>query len=286
LAVIDIASATITKIYPLGLKDNSKPGNGLDVNDRDNKIDIRTFENVVSLFMPDTIAYYEEKGACNKINGRYILTANEGDSREYKAFKDEDRVNKITLNSTLFNANDTAALQRMSISLEDGFSLDANNKRVYNKLHAFGARSFSIVDATTGVMIYDSGDEIERITAEMYPKYFNSDHSSVVFDGRSSKKGPEPEVVQVGRINNVPVAFIGLERLSGVMLYDLTDITKPKFLQYVNPRNFTETDIKKQGDLGPEGFQFVSDEESPTGNPLLLVGNEVSGSTAIFELTC
>jgi hypothetical protein len=38
------------------------------------------------------------------------------------------------------------------------------------------------------------------------------------------------------------------------------------------------------GDLGPEGITFVPAAQSPTGEPLLIVSNEVSSTTTIWEV--
>ncbi|KAJ3218276.1 hypothetical protein HDU67_006249 [Dinochytrium kinnereticum] len=285
LAVVNIAEASVEKIYALGLKNHSIPGNGLDASDRDGKVDIRTWNNVVGMYMPDTINYYEEKGECNKTKGEYIFTANEGDGRGYKAFTDESRVSALKLNNTFFNANDTKALARLTVSNDDGFDL-INGTKIFHTLHAYGSRSFSIWNARTGEQVFDSADQIEQVTAEANPKHFNSAHDEAKsFDTRSDNKGPEVEVLKIGKIGKIPLVFVGLERQSGVLMYDISNVKAPKLLQYLNLRDF-EADIKLQGDLGPEGMDFVYESDSPTGNPLLLVGNEVSGSTAIYEITC
>jgi hypothetical protein len=72
--------------------------------------------------------------------------------------------------------------------------------------------------------------------------------------------------------------------MSGVMVYDITTPMQPKFVEYFTTRNFVETDSAKQGDLGPEGLIFIAAKDSPNGKPLLVVGNEVSGSTAIYQV--
>lgn len=161
--------------------------------------------------------------------------------------------------------------------------LDADGYLVYDKLYAYGARSFSIWN-TQGQLVWDSGSEFEKKIAELFPKYFNSDHEEVTFDKRSAAKGPEPEGITVGTIGKKTFAFIGLERMSGIMAYDITTPNKPKFIEYFTTRNFVETDIAQQGDLGPEGLIFVSAKDSPNGKPLLVVGNEVSGSTAVYQV--
>ncbi|KAJ3407944.1 hypothetical protein HDV05_005226 [Chytridiales sp. JEL 0842] len=297
IAVIDVASAKITAIYPMGLKDNSLPDNALDVSDEDGGINIKTWNNVVSMYMPDTIAYFEPKPKtsagvpCKPKNNTkpkgYIITANEGDGREYKAFKDEERVSKLQLDPTVFTPADIKSLGRLSVSTEDGYTV-TNGTKVFQKLHVFGGRSFSILDASTGNMVYDSGSLIEKIVAEQYPTAFNSGHDkSNSFDSRSSKKGPEVEVLTTGEsLSGVPLLFVGLERMSGVMMFDISNVMEPQFVSYVNPRNFTEPIIEKQGDLGPEGFKFVKAENSASGKPLLLVGNEVSGTSTVYEISC
>jgi Ca2+-binding RTX toxin-like protein len=143
----------------------------------------------------------------------------------------------------------------------------------YDEIYAFGGRSFTIWDSN-GNLVYDSGNDFEQITAAQFPSLFNSQGQTDNFDTRSDNKGPEPEGVTVGTIDGRTYAFVGLERIGGVMVYDVTNPTAPNFVEY------------KAGmeDVGPEGLTFISGENSPHGRPLLVVTNEESNTTSIFEI--
>lgn len=180
---------------------------------------------------------------------------------------------------------------RLTINWTQGFKRDAlgqpvleDGKLVYDKLYTYGGRSFSIVDPESRQIIWDSGSEFERKIAELFPNQFNSNHEAFKFDDRSDNKGPEPEGITIGQIGKKTFAFIGLERASGIMVYDISQPQQAKFVQYFNDRDVSQTDIAKQGDLGPEGLIFIAAKDSPNGQPLLVVGNEVSGSTAIYQV--
>lgn len=335
IARIDIAQQKVTDIYPLGYKDHGVMGNELDVSDKDSKIDIKTWTGLVGMYQPDSIANYQ-------VNGQtYLVTANEGDSREW--LKDEDayfagnlaqgyvenirmkhlfnskgfnaegdypahlqkiangvkgaKLNPVTFaycGATATEAGDCRKdgnLGRLNIAWNMGYQtnadgspkLDTNGRLTYDKLYAYGARSFSIWN-TQGQLVWDSGSEFENKISELFPNYFNTDHEAVSLDDRSDNKGPEPEGITLGTIGAKTFAFIGLERMSGVMVYDMTTPMQPKFVEYFTTRIFVETDSAKQGDLGPEGLIFIAAKDSPNGKPLLVVGNEVSGSTAIYQV--
>ncbi|MFM7576255.1 MAG: choice-of-anchor I domain-containing protein, partial [Microcystaceae cyanobacterium] len=134
-------------------------------------------------------------------------------------------------------------------------------------------------------LVYDSGDDFEQITGTFFPDYFNASNSNNNFDNRSDDKGPEPEGLVLGEIEGRSYAFIGLERIGGVMVYDVSNPQTPQFVQYLNNRNFSvATNSPEAGDLGPEGLTFIKAEESPNGKALLVVANEVSGTTTIYEI--
>lgn len=261
-------------------------GNGLDASDRDAKINIRQWP-VKGLYLPDAIASY-------KVGGKtFLVAANEGDAREYDAFEEAVRIgddDKVTLDPEAFPngavLKNDANLGRLNITTTMGKSAAG----LYTELFVFGGRSFSIWNSS-GKLAYDSGDLLERITSEAYPSNFNASNDNNTFDNRSDDKGPEPEGVVIGKVLGKPYAFIGLERIGGVAVFDVSDPAAPKFIEYVNNRNFDiepETEDEQgnpaAGDLGPEGLLFISNDASPNGRPLLVVGNEISGTTTIYQI--
>ena len=155
----------------------------------------------------------------------------------------------------------------------------------YDQLYSYGARSFSIWDAY-GNLVYDSSDDFEQITAAMLPDDFNSNNdANGSFDSRSDDKGPEPEALAIGVINGRTYAFIGFERMGGIIVYDVTDPHAPQFVQYLNNRDFAgDPEMSTAGDLGPEGIIFIAASDSPTGSPMLMVANEISGSTTLYHI--
>ncbi len=278
IGVLNLASGTFVDILPLGYKSHAL--SGLDASDRDGGINIATYANLFGMYQPDAIALYEVAGKT------YIVTANEGDARDYETFAEEARVRSLTLDPVAFpNAAEiqaNAALGRLTVTKTLG---DANGDGLYESLYAFGGRSFSIWD-TEGNLVFDSGSQFEEIIAQRFPDFFNFDNAeNDSFDNRSDNKGPEPEGVAIGEIKGRTYAFIGLERIGGIMTYDITDPTNPFFVDYANNRIFVGDPLAgTAGDLGPEGVTFIAAKDSPTGQPLLAVGNEVSGSTTLFAI--
>jgi hypothetical protein len=285
LDLSDISAPVITDIVPLGLKDHMIIGNELDASDRDPEGDpqirIRNWP-VYGMYQPDAIAAYQ-------FNGRtYYVTANEGDDRDdFIPGEEGARVKDLVLDPVAFpNAAELqadSALGRLTVTTFDG---DINGDGQFEKLYALGARSFSIW-AEDGTQMFDSGSDFERITAQRFPDNFNASNSSNDPETRSDNKGPEPEGVALGELAGRTFAFIGLERIGGVMVYDVTNPQNARFVQYVNPRDFSkdpESELALAGDLGPEGLAFIPAEDSPNGSPLLVVGNEVSGTTTIYQI--
>lgn len=279
IATVDIKHARVTHLRALGTKDHSRPGQGLDASDRDDAIRIQRWP-VHGLYLPDAIASYRFLGQT------FLVTANEGDTRAYTGFDEEARIGAVALDPDVFpdaaTLQQNANLGRLKITNTAG---DADGDGDYDRLFTFGGRSFSIW-TTSGHRVFDSGDAIERVTAAAFPADFNSDNEeNDSFDSRSDDKGPEVEGLAVGTVGGHVYAFVGLERIGGVVVYDVTIPFLPRFVQYVNTRDFQgDPETGTAGDLGPEGVHFIKAQDSPNGRPLLVTANEISGTTRLFEI--
>lgn len=273
VAIVDLDRAIVTDIVPLGAKDFSAPGAGLDPSDRDSAsndgINIANWP-VLGLTMPDAIAGFS-------VGGRtYYITANEGDARDYDGFAEELRVGSAAyvLDPAQFPGaaalKDNAALGRLTVTNASG---DTDGDGDFDHIETFGARSVTVWDEA-GTVVWDSGDALERITAERTPQLFNSSGEQDSFDGRSDNKGPEPEGVAIGSIGSHTYAFVGLERSGDVVVFDVSRPDAPSFVQLIN----------RPEDVGPEGLLFVPAADSPTGAALLVMSSEVSRTVTVFEI--
>jgi DNA-binding beta-propeller fold protein YncE len=288
VAIVDIATAKVLSIRPLGFKNHNVAGMGLDASDEDGGTNTNTGTPAIKiapypvrgLYLPDAIASYSVNGEV------YLVTANEGDARaDWPGFNEETRVRAhctAGLDPTIFpdaaNLILDSNLGRLRItSTPNGGSTGKNAQGQCTELYSFGARSFSIWNSSF-TRVFDSGDQFEQRTQALANAKFNSSHDNDTLDSRSPSKGPEPEGVVLGKIGSKTFAFIGLERVGGVMVYDITNPVSPSFVTYFNPRNGAS------GDRGPEGVVFVPASKSPTGKPLLILGHEVSGTTTVLQV--
>ena len=310
LAIVDLSDNSLT-IKGLGFKDWSKYQlDGME----DGTVSFGQYQDVYGIYMPDTIASFTWKGAS------FVITANEGDAREYffdtlneageqdedlciaaggqdfdsddgcLAFTEETQARRLdyapSSNLEMIaggdprNSDFTAhPLGRLTVSEVLG---DQDRDGTYEAIYAYGARSFTIWDSN-GMAVFDSGDDLERITASIHGNAFNNENDENTGDGRSANKGPEPEALAVGQVGDHTYAFIGTERMSGIFVYDITNPYDTKFVDYVINRDVTEGgDL--MGDLGPEGMAFVAANDSPTGEPLVIIGNEISGTVAVWQV--
>ncbi|PME14985.1 alkaline phosphatase [Vibrio cyclitrophicus] len=290
LAAIDVASAEVDAILGLGGKpwDTAQ----LDVSNKDKNIgNLQSYAMLEGLYMPDSITSYSVDG------NTYIVTANEGDGREYGikttqqlcddkgfewdgddyqgtenyttekdfciAYVDEVRGKKLDVdaNHPLAGAlKDNKQLARLKV-IKPQETLAADQK-----VQAFGSRSFSIWDES-GELVFDSGDDFARIVLEQDPANFNSTNdNNQSGDDRSDDKGVEPEAIEVAEINGKQYAFIGLERQGGIMVYDVTQPKNASFISYLNNRDFTQpvcTKVDENGDCDNETYNSKAGDLGP-----------------------
>lgn len=257
VAKIDLITKQITNLFPLGFKDYNLTQNSIDIYDKD-LIFFPTTWKLKGMYNPDAITNYEVNGI------QYFITANEGDAREYSAFKDISRINSssVVLDPAIFtNAlalKADASMGRLNINTKMG---DLDGDGDLDELVSFGARSFTIWNGSTGELVFDSKNDLDTKAKEL----------GVYDDARSDDKSVEPESVYVAKMGNKNILFVGLERADALMIYDVTNPSAPVFLQSL-----------KTGDA-PEGLLFIPASKSPTKRSLVVISSEGDGSVKIFQ---
>lgn len=287
VAVIDLANPGTAPIaiQPLGAVNHSLAGNEFDASDRDGpngtaSIRIATTPSgapIYGLLQPDSLASFTTNGST------YFVTANEGDQR---VIGGTDNTADVARLSAVPNSKLTPELQalkadpayaRLNILLQVG---DTDNDGRIDQLHTLGGRGISIfrqnADGTI-TKVRETGGEFEKIFAQIAPERFNNDQVIAnTPDDRSDNKGPEPEGITIGSVNGRIYAFVGLERQSGVIVYDVTDPANAAYVSYVPPQPNATTD------LGPEVLTFIAADRNPTGTALVISANEVNNGGAVL----
>jgi len=288
-AVIDLVAERVTDILPLGFKNNALPGKGLDASDSDGRIRITPW-HLRSWYEPDYLA------AFSTVAGTFLVTANEGDPRDFSGYTEVARVADLKLDPVAFPNRTTLQLPqnlgRLQVSRFDGMNASGR----FTRLYAFGGRSLAVW-TTRGELLADTGDAFERLMAAAVPAFFNVPDDSNAFDRTSQGRGPEPEPLAVGTIGARSYVFVGFERIGGIMVYDITDPRNPHFEQYINNRNFAidpaavcvkdqpkSPDCAAVGDLSVEGVLFIPPGDNRWGVPLLVVSHETSDSVTVFRI--
>lgn len=270
VAVLDLNLNTFTGVYPVGFEDyGSVP---VDMDKGDGQYAPATHSGVKGIRMPDGISLVNIGGT------DYLLTANEGDSREWGSYLNEVKkgAGAASPNGNIAAGTITGKVTYFNDSDYDGLETGVD--------YLFGGRSFTLFQVTDSGLhqIFDSKDQFESKTAAYLPDYFNCSNDNRTIEDRSGKKGPEPETVVTGTVDGGTYAFVTLERIGGVMVYDITDPANASFINYINSRDFS-ADIA--GDDSPEGLKFVPADHSPTGGAVLLAACEVGGTMAVYSLT-
>ncbi|SHO62042.1 choice-of-anchor I family protein [Algoriphagus zhangzhouensis] len=255
IAKVDLLGKQITEILPLGMKDYSKKANVLDPSDKDDAIELGNWP-LKTYFMPDAIVAYSVG------NTDFLITANEGDAREYDGFEEESRVEDLMLDETAFpNWEELQKKGNLGRYTATTISGDLDGDGDFDEIHGFGGRSFTIWNAN-GAMVNDYK------TLEM--DLINT-NSSLYDDGRSDNKGVEPEAVEIGTSGGRTYLFVGMERADAVGVYELRGVGSIEFIQ-----------LLKVGDA-PEGVLFIPEEESPNGRATLVVSSEDDGVIKVFQ---
>lgn len=264
---IDLKYKAINYIVGLGVKDYSLPENQIDASDKDDIVG--NFQNwpVLGFYHPDAITYTKIKGA------QFLITANEGDARDYDGYSEEERVKDLVLDPIAYPDAETLQLDenlgRLKTTTANG---DVDGDGDIDQIYAYGGRSFTIW-SVAGQKLYDSGDQIAKKVLELDPSAFNSNEGDGT-DQRSDDKGAEPEAVETLKVKGRTLLFVGLERTGGIMVYDISNPINPVFMEW----------LRDSSDISPEGLITVNADDSPTGNALVIATHEVSNSIAIYEI--
>ena len=283
LLTIDLTNNSIISLTALGYSlYGSGSNNAMDASDLSGEILITGNLPIKGAYMPDALAF-------GTIAGQgYIFSANEGDGRELTSIIDANRISSATftnLDATAFP--DAEILKNTSFlgSLNAlKYSGDTDGDGDYDELHVMGGRSFSIWNATTGALVYDSKDLIEQIISKhpVFSAIFNASNTTGTpsLKNRSDDKGPEVEGIAFQIISGKPYAFVSLERVGGLMIFNVENPTTPIYVGYANNRSTTVSGL----DLGAEGIITISAEDSPNGNNIVILANEVSSTLSIYQL--
>lgn len=279
IAILDLSDLKFAGIHSIGLEDYSKVS--VDIDKKDGTYGPKTYESLRGIRMPDALSLVSIQGV------DYLLTVNEGDSRDWgNKEKGTQYDNEIEVN---FGNGETSPTGKITsensgllgkVVFFDSSDYDGVEE---NKDYIFGGRSFTMFQVTDAglIEVFDSQGDFEALSYKYLPKYFNCSNDDLAIDDRSGKKGPETETITVGKVENKTYAFITLERIGGIMAYDITNPKAVTFVNYINSRDFS-SDIA--GDDSPEGIKFIPGSHSPTGEALLLAACEVGGTVAVYNL--
>lgn len=284
LLTIDLLTNTIVSLTPFGYSSYAAgSNNALDASDQSGMVLITGDLPIKGAYMPDAMTF-------KTINGQgYLFTANEGDSREFGSVVDANRISSST-----FNLLDATAFPDASILRNNKFlgrlsalkySGDTDGDGDYDELHVMSGRSFSIWNPVTGAQVFDSKDLIEQITAN-HPTFgglFNASNSigTPALKNRSDDKGPEVEGIAVHTFNGHHYVFASLERIGGVMIFNIDNPASPTYVGYANNRSASNPNGP---DLGAEGIIVIDAQDSPNGQHLVLLANEVSSTLSIYQM--
>ena len=293
MAIVDLKRNRIKSVVDLGrveLLDRK-----IDISDDGLANPTHALEGLFALYQPDTLATYQALGR------DYVVSANEGDDREYGAWEDYEKLKKLKKQlPEKFKPLLKSKAKKLRVLKDMGLE---NNQ--YQSLYLAGTRSFSIWDEH-GNQVFDSGSEFEDYLAKNLPENFNTrvddtddkddikelKDEGIAFemfgdtayfwegvDARSLKKGVEPEALALANINGRTFAYIGLEKQGGFFVYDISRPSDSKMIEYVNDIDYDSLP-SKAGDLAPEGMVAFTQNNKH----YLAIANELSSTVSIYQL--
>eukprot|EP00316_Scyphosphaera_apsteinii_P004462 CAMPEP_0119335102 /NCGR_PEP_ID=MMETSP1333-20130426/88700_1 /TAXON_ID=418940 /ORGANISM="Scyphosphaera apsteinii, Strain RCC1455" /LENGTH=489 /DNA_ID=CAMNT_0007345565 /DNA_START=148 /DNA_END=1618 /DNA_ORIENTATION=- len=248
MVVVDLTMKKIVDIFSAGTQDWSITA--IDPSDKDGEFNPTKKAKVKSFNMPDAITSFT-------VNGKvYYAAANEGDARDYDGFSEEERVDDLILDGSVYPSDfaNEENWGRLKVTTVNSTS---------TQIWGYGGRSITIWK-DTGEMV------TEMHVTPVYKQHIPDRYQ----DKRSDDKGPEPEGILSGVINGVPYIFACMERTSDIFVYDMSIPKKPLLVQI----------IWVDGLESPEGLFFQSADKSPNGKPMLYAAYEESGHLAAFEM--
>ena len=257
-----------------------------DTSDRDSGAGPRNYANVVGASQPDAIASFKVG------SGHYFVTANEGDAREYTCLNDDQRASSLKVDTRRFpnwsTLSASAALGRAKVNPTIG---DRDGDGDIDTIHLRGSNSMTMY--RNGIALWDSGELLDQIQIKAFgvaningSHSLSSDKSTMNYVGqdRSDDKGAEPEGVAVGMVGNTRVAILGLERMTALAVFDITQPRSPVFQEWLQMLPAKATPAKDVKHWSPEGIVFVSADKSPSGKALIITSYELSGSISIHQI--
>lgn len=129
--------------------------------------------------------------------------------------------------------------------------------------------------------VFDEGalpDNIQVLALEDLVNFNSTNDENDTYKNRSDYKGCEPEAIDVGTVVDHTFPFIGLERMGGVIVFDVIEVSGVEFKTY-NNRGFTvDATDAAAGYLAPEFVKLITADKHSGSANLLAVSNEVSGT--------
>jgi len=265
IGVLNLATKRVETIFGLGVKHHDQPGQEVDVSVQDGGWQLKSWP-IDSYFMPDAIAVFEHQ------TGIYLVSANEGDTRDWLGHEDTIKVSRIKCKPS--NATSPPAWhgQRSEYHLGalevDRLPIIDNSPACPERITAFGGRSISVWNPASGQLVWDSASDMSARVSRCL--------SADPMDRRSPKRGIEPEGLALAHIGDQTIAFVGLERGNAILAYDLTE---PAHGQYAGGIYFQDGRHR-----GPEAMKFLPSERN-ANEGLLFASFEYTATIAVFHVS-